>query len=637
MKKLSLLILALFFVVTGIIAQTPAMFKYQAVLRNADGTIIANQAKTVVINILQGSITSPSVFTETHTVTTTAQGIINLNIGSVNTSGLTTINWATNSYFIKITVDGVEMGTSQLMAVPYALFAKKAETADYNSLTNLPTLFNGTWTSLSGKPTTIAGYGITDAFDGSYTNLTNKPTLFSGNYADLAGKPTLFNGSFADLTNKPSTIAGYGITDAFDGSYTNLTNKPTLFSGNYADLAGKPTLFSGSFADLTNKPTTIAGYGITDAFDGSYTNLTNKPTLFSGNYADLAGKPTLFSGSFADLTNKPTTIAGYGITDAFNGTWTSLTGKPTTIAGYGITDAFNGTWTNLSGKPTTIAGYGITDAFNGTWASLSGKPTTIAASSITDAVTTNTIQNISGNKTFSGTVTVNTPVNTNDAANKAYVDVLKQQIKTLEDMLIETGGYKVKDIDGNVYNTVKIGDQVWTVENLKVTHYRNGDPIANVTTDITWGATTDGAYCWYNNDITHKTPYGALYNYYAIADPRNIAPAGWHVATYEEWNTLINNLGGINVAWSKVMEAGSNHWVGPNSSTNESGFTALPSGFYIYDDINGFDGIGLYSYYWSEGIDPLYVQPFYFGFGEGMVDTGDLQKTYGFAVRLVKD
>jgi hypothetical protein len=121
----------LFFLTALIIAnttfsQTPMQFKYQAVLRDANGNIIASQAKTVVVEILQDSPTGTNVFTETHNVTTTAQGVINLNIGSINTSGIGSIDWATNTYYVRITVGGIVMGTSQLLSVPYALYAKSS-------------------------------------------------------------------------------------------------------------------------------------------------------------------------------------------------------------------------------------------------------------------------------------------------------------------------------------------------------------------------------------------------------------------------------------------------------------------------------------------------------------------------------
>ena len=122
MKKLSLVLIAILFAVTGILAQTPNEFKYQAVLRNADGTIMAGESVQVDISILQGSATGTSVFDETHNVTTTAQGLINLNIGSEGE--MSSIVWGADTYFIQISVNGTEMGTSQLLSVPYAMYAE---------------------------------------------------------------------------------------------------------------------------------------------------------------------------------------------------------------------------------------------------------------------------------------------------------------------------------------------------------------------------------------------------------------------------------------------------------------------------------------------------------------------------------
>ena len=111
-------------------AQTPTQFKYQAALRNADGTIVANQQKTVVIDILQGSTEGTSVFSETHTVTTTANGITNLNIGSI--ANLGDINWSADVYFVQITVDEVIMGVSQLLDIHHL---PVLQTQLYQSLT----------------------------------------------------------------------------------------------------------------------------------------------------------------------------------------------------------------------------------------------------------------------------------------------------------------------------------------------------------------------------------------------------------------------------------------------------------------------------------------------------------------------
>ena len=168
----------------------------------------------------------------------------------------------------------------------------------------------------------------------------------------------------------------------------------------------------------------------------------------------------------------------------------------------------------------------------------------------------------------------------------------------------------VTDIDGNVYKTVKIGTQWWMAENLKVTHYRNGDPIPNVTDSIEWSGLSSGAYCEYDNDANNVTTYGRLYNWLAIADSRNIAPVGWHVPTDEEWKQLEMYLGmsqadADTVGWrgttegGKLKDSGTTSWISPNTgATNESGFTALPAGSRIYQD-GHFVDIGYLAIFWS--------------------------------------
>ncbi|HDS01520.1 MAG TPA: hypothetical protein ENO07_05815, partial [candidate division Zixibacteria bacterium] len=149
----------------------------------------------------------------------------------------------------------------------------------------------------------------------------------------------------------------------------------------------------------------------------------------------------------------------------------------------------------------------------------------------------------------------------------------------------------VTDIDGNVYQTVLIGDQCWMMENLKVTHYRNGDPIPEVTDGGSWGMLSTGAYCNYDNNESYVAVYGRLYNWYAAADSRNIAPDGWHVPSDAEWKQLEMYLGMSQAdadatGWrgtdegGKLKEADTTHWQSPNNgATNESGFTALPGGY----------------------------------------------------------
>ena len=196
----------------------------------------------------------------------------------------------------------------------------------------------------------------------------------------------------------------------------------------------------------------------------------------------------------------------------------------------------------------------------------------------------------------------------------------------------------VNDIDGNIYHTVTIGTQTWMVENLRTTKYRNGETIDSPAGS--WVFIT-GAQCAYNNNASNATKYGRLYNWYAATDNRNIAPTGWHVATYVEWTTLITYLGGYLVAKGKLKEKGIANWQSPNTdATNESGFTALPGGYRDFDNTASFGSLGTSGAWWSStGVEGREVRAWMFGLNYNTTDVGYVQygKYYGCSVRCIKD
>ncbi|NQU67515.1 MAG: fibrobacter succinogenes major paralogous domain-containing protein [Candidatus Marinimicrobia bacterium] len=203
----------------------------------------------------------------------------------------------------------------------------------------------------------------------------------------------------------------------------------------------------------------------------------------------------------------------------------------------------------------------------------------------------------------------------------------------------------VADIDNNTYQTVQIGEQCWMVENLKVTHYQNGDPIPTDYSDSEWASLDDtetGAYAVYYDDPSNAVSYGNLYNWYAVDDARDICPEGWHVPTDLEWTELTDYLGGTTVAGGKMkstgaIENGDGLWYAPNTgATNESGFTALPAGYRGIDAFYG--GMGYYGRYWSSMADGNGS-----AWGRGLVytDSGvgrySFSRRYGNSVRCTGD
>jgi uncharacterized protein (TIGR02145 family) len=197
----------------------------------------------------------------------------------------------------------------------------------------------------------------------------------------------------------------------------------------------------------------------------------------------------------------------------------------------------------------------------------------------------------------------------------------------------------ITDKDGNVYTSVIIGTQVWIVENLKTTRYSNGDLIGTTTPatlDISLESTPK--YQWsYEGNESNVNSYGRLYTWYTVTDSRNICPTGWHVATDADWTTLTTFLGGESISGGKLKEAGTTHWITPNTgATNESGFTALPSGYRNDDGI--FANLGYIGIWWCSteySSDRAYFRDMGYNFGDVLY--GDNIKKSVCSVRCLKD
>lgn len=203
------------------------------------------------------------------------------------------------------------------------------------------------------------------------------------------------------------------------------------------------------------------------------------------------------------------------------------------------------------------------------------------------------------------------------------------------------------DQEGNRYKTIQIGTQEWMAENLKTGSYRNGEAIPVVVADAAWTSSSTGATCWYNNDsTTYNCPYGRLYNWYAVTDTRNLCPAGWHMPSDAEWNTLIGYLDpafypGVSGTQStsagrKMKSAGTQYWNSPNVADNSSGFSALPGGF-RYGTAT-FSLTGIYAGWWSAGSASTYIGWFRYQYGgDANILRGSNSKAYGYSVRCLRD
>ncbi len=196
----------------------------------------------------------------------------------------------------------------------------------------------------------------------------------------------------------------------------------------------------------------------------------------------------------------------------------------------------------------------------------------------------------------------------------------------------------VTDIDGNVYRTVNIFGKWWMAENLVVAHFRNGDSIPYVSADSVWTSLSTDAFCFYANSPAHAAIFGALYNWYAVSDNRNIAPEGWHVATVADWEELRDSLGGSSVAGGKLKKTGGQYWYVPNiGATDEYGFSALGAGYRTFEGYSLSQGY--IEYFWTPhpaGNNTSATQ-WNVTNSSGNLLRNELPMRCGFSVRCVKD
>jgi len=346
MKKISSLIAILLLCTVSLFAQAPEKFTYQAVVRNASNTLVANAQVGVRVNILQGTATGNAVYSETHVVSSNANGLVTINIGdgSVLHGSFANIDWADGPYFLKTDIDpngGNDysiISTQQLLSVPYALYAKEAANSfsgDYNDLENKPQIptvptnvsaftndagyiTNNDIPVIPTVPTNVSAFTNDAGYITSYTETDPLFTAWDKDYNDLTNKPTIptVPTNVSAFTNDAGYITGYTETDplftAWDKNYNDLTNKPTI-----------PTVPTNVSA-FTNDAGYISGYTETDplftAWDKNYNDLTNKPTI-----------PTVPTNVSA-FTNDAGYITGYTETDPLFTSWdkdyNDLTNRP---------------------------------------------------------------------------------------------------------------------------------------------------------------------------------------------------------------------------------------------------------------------------------------------------------------------
>jgi len=219
---------------------------------------------------------------------------------------------------------------------------------------------------------------------------------------------------------------------------------------------------------------------------------------------------------------------------------------------------------------------------------------------------------------------------------KSESESIIKEIENLRDSLIRLTEEEIKKQTN--FKSVEIGNQTWMVENLNVSTFRNGDPIPEAKTNEEWekaGKESKPAWCYYDNDPKNDAKYGKLYNWYAVNDPRGLAPEGWYIASIEEWKILSSYLGGEEISGKKLKSI--ELWKGVERGTNETGFFGAPGGARYYD--GQFMNINEYGCWWTLTDfydDTTQSRCFIMSFKGNHLSESFFTKSLGLSVRCIK-
>jgi uncharacterized protein (TIGR02145 family) len=541
----------------------------------------------------------------------------------------------------------------------------------------------GPTTALSTKTTDNTGTGI---FTSSITALTAGQVYYVRAYATNSAGTSY--GNEVSFTTKASTLPVLTTTAASAITKTTATSGGNVTSDGGAAVTARGVCWStttGPTTSLSTKTTDGTGTGV---FTSSITALTAGTVYYVRAYATnsagtsygneisfttgaaIPGAPTIGTATAgnaqatvaftAPVSNGGSVITGYTVTSNPGAVTATGSASPITITGLtnGTTYTFTVTATNAIGTsvassasnsvtPLTVPGIptiGTASAGNSQAMVTFTAPGSNGGSAITGYTVTSSPGGLTGIGTaspitVSGLTNGTTYTFTVTATNAIGASVASSASNSVTPLS------PITDIDGNVYNIVTIGTQVWMKENLKTTKYNDGTTIPNITDNTAWVALTTGAYINYYNTPANSTTYGRLYNWYTVDNNaatkvasnggKNVCPTGWHVPTYAEWTTLSTYLGDGKVALGKLKESGTSHWISNFGATNESGFTALPGGWRISNS-GAFDRIGISGSWWTAtpfGGNNGYLWYMDYDWCEGRYSDWK----YGFSVRCVRD
>jgi uncharacterized protein (TIGR02145 family) len=402
-------------------------------------------------------------------------------------------------------------------------------------------------------------------------------------------------------------------------SATNITLTSASSGGNITTDGGAAVTARGVVWNTATAPTiglttkTTDGFG-TGNFSSAIANLTPSTNYYARAYA----------------TNSVGT--GYGNEITFT-TGAVVLPTLTTTAVTGIT-----TNSAISGGTITADGGGAITARGLVW-STSQNPTITLTTKTSDGTGTGSytsnLTNLAQNTTYYIRAYATNSAGTTYGNQISITSLIPAQLT-------------ITDIDGNNYQTITINNQVWTTTNLNVSRYRNGDVIPQVTDPTQWSALTTGAWCYYNNDPANGPIYGKLYNWYAVNDPRGLAPTGYHIPAYIEWNRMTSICNGSNngCAAPFLKECGTAHWITDGCIVNYfNNFKALPGGYRfdygICDNCTYFNNIGKNGYWWCStgefNTTPIIPACISISYNSPGINLPNTPQRFGLSIRCVKD